>query len=337
MDLHRIYRRLGVAACLVAVGTSKRAHAEDQPIRFDYVVPDGCPSEASFVERVRARTERARTAKPEEDAITFAVRVTTQGATKVARVEFTDARSVPVSRSVSGSSCEEVVSAIALVAAIAIEGRQSKAGPTPALTDAAAAPNVTTEPPTLREPDRPPESTPVGPRPYELGTGAYGVIEAWSGLTSAYGVGVYGELGASPPFRYVRVGLQRVTADASVGARNARFEWISGRVELCAWAWRMTPRLELASCAAIHGGALIGRGQESATLPDSRTKSVPWVETILIARARWRPAGWLVFDIAADLGVPLVRHTFNFDLPDEKVFRIPFARLGASAGLGALF
>src|SRR5438045_4188346 len=82
--------RLGAAAgALCAALSAASAEAADdgtEPIRVRVEAYAGCPSEWSFIERVRSRTLKARPATPGETARTFTVIVLQDGAVSRGRL-----------------------------------------------------------------------------------------------------------------------------------------------------------------------------------------------------------------------------------------------------------
>src|SRR5687767_5533485 len=98
-------------------------------VRFQYDAPVECPNEAAFVERVRERSQHGRFAAEGELARTFIVTITLDESGATARVDFVDTDGSAVFRKVRGNTCEEAVSGIALVTALAIDGRATPEEP----------------------------------------------------------------------------------------------------------------------------------------------------------------------------------------------------------------
>src|SRR4051794_27927386 len=112
----------GVPALLLAfAGAAPAWAAETEPIRIVFRAPTGCPDEASFTGQVTARTRRARLADEGEAARTFTVTITSAGARTRGRLTIDEPHGPPAMRDVTGGTCEEVVAALGLVAALAID------------------------------------------------------------------------------------------------------------------------------------------------------------------------------------------------------------------------
>src|SRR5262245_9116843 len=114
--------RVELAAALsILFALSTPAHAEPEAIRFDYHAPAGCPDEQAFTDRVKARTHQLTLGSSRGASRTMAVSLTVNDGESSGRIEFVDWNASTVVRSVRGSSCDEVVSGLALIAALAIE------------------------------------------------------------------------------------------------------------------------------------------------------------------------------------------------------------------------
>jgi hypothetical protein len=117
-----------------------------EPVRVDIQAPSDCADGILFLDEVRSRTPLVRAAVEGEPARVFRVTVTRDGA--VARgtlvVQEGDHASTP--RRVLGASCEEVVQALALVAALAVDPLASMV---PRLQGEKPATPGTTAPPAL--------------------------------------------------------------------------------------------------------------------------------------------------------------------------------------------
>jgi len=96
------------------------ARAETESIALDYRVYKGCPDRTRFVEEVRALTTKAELVEADAALRQFRVETERKGATVKGRLTIVkDGESSE--REVSGESCAEVVSALALATAIAVD------------------------------------------------------------------------------------------------------------------------------------------------------------------------------------------------------------------------
>ncbi len=132
---------LGIAGAIVALlaiaPSGARAETGDsagEAVRVRFDAPPGCPDGTRFFDEFRARARHVRAASSDEAALVLRVTVTRDGgATGTLVVEEPTHATRP--RIVRGRTCEEVVSALALAAALAIDPH---AAMTLARSDAAA-------------------------------------------------------------------------------------------------------------------------------------------------------------------------------------------------------
>jgi hypothetical protein len=161
----------------------------DAAVGVAYDAPPGCPEASVFMERLRTRTAHADLA-PVAEGARFSVIVSSTDSISSARIEFNDPDGMPATRTVSGRTCDEVVSAAALITALTIEA--SSGAPSPADPK-----EPTTANPLSR--DTPLPLAPREPPPRWLrswGFGATGGIDSWT-PGAGFSWGGFGELAAS--------------------------------------------------------------------------------------------------------------------------------------------
>jgi hypothetical protein len=333
-------RRTMLPIGLTLLAQPSVAAPADEAVRFDYRAPPGCPDAEAFANRVQERTARARLGELHELARTFVVEIRTDDAGATARLSFIDSRGAPVVRSVRGQTCDEVVSAIALVTALAID-----AGPSPA---GEPAPAVASAPP----PAAPPASTeraPKGnkrfvraPEPDVLAwlVGVHASVSTWLGPSPNLGVGVFGEVGAYAGAS-ARLTLLYSTSHELVGLpdgtfRRADFMAFVARAEGCPHAFALGAGFRFVPCLALGVGWLEGKGDEENVNPWKRGGH-PWVDLVPTLRFDWTVSDSLVFFAQGELGVPLVREKFIFEGPEQDIFEIPAAGVGAAFGMAWRF
>jgi hypothetical protein len=310
------------AATLVGFVAALSPARADDAARVTYRAAPGCPDAAAFLERVRERTPHAVLGQDGANAA-FVVTVRSAEGASSGRVDFADSTGERVVRHVAGSTCDEVVSAAALITALAVEAKLTTSDPPPHghVEKAAPLPDVARE-------AEPPRGSPT------WSVGATAGVDSWSLPSSAYSAAVFGELGSAAPFRYVRLGIRGATGATSIDERNASFRLLAGRLSLCPFAIDLAPQFELTPCAGIDIGPLHGEGQASAALPNTRSATIFWGAAHAALRLRWRMARAFTFELGGELGFPLVRHDFVFELPHQMVGQVPV--VGAGIALGAV-
>jgi hypothetical protein len=154
--------RAAVCAALAAalLCTALPARAEKETIALDYQVGAGCPDRSQFVARVHTFTTKAEIVSDGGAPLRkFGVQVLRAGS--AVRGELTiDDRGAKTTRQVSGATCDEVISALALATAIAVDPGAL----------GGASPDETSKPP-VSEPAQPPDQPkphPARPSPAPL-------------------------------------------------------------------------------------------------------------------------------------------------------------------------
>jgi len=136
------------AGLLTGVGGAGLVHAQSgtiEPFRVSYAATDGCPQQDVFANQVLARTTRARLAGPGESARTFVVNVAPGATDYSGTLTVTQPGAEASVRRVSARTCDEVVEALGLVAALTIDPT-ARTEPAAELASPAPAPAVPAAP-----------------------------------------------------------------------------------------------------------------------------------------------------------------------------------------------
>jgi hypothetical protein len=339
-------RALSLALATLLAAAPARA---SEAVRFEYEAPSECPNQAAFVERVRERLPDARLAADGELARTFVVTITVDESGATAQVDFVDADGSTAFRKVRGGTCEEVVSGIALVTALAIDARATAAQGT-----AAATPSVASSPPVVAAPaeQRPkvaesaaPETRAALPKreplrgstlSFSAGIGAgYASHKGPSGaptFDAFFGarLSAYGPSG--------RASVWHFRSDATSSAREARFRGFGSRLEACPLALGSSPWF-IEPCLAVDAGVLLASGVEGAAVVDPQDSARGWCDVLALARVGTLLSGWLLLEAQGEVAVPLVAYRYGFGDPpvDPDVFEVPRLGVSARGGIGFRF
>jgi hypothetical protein len=232
------------------------------------------------------------------------------------------------SREVFGDSCAEVVGALGLVLALAVDPGAATAplAPEPAEPPAAAPPPASsqlTNPPSADAPPNIPAPEPGSKsafaRPH---FGAGGGIVSTGGVAPAPMTGgalfveaTFGERGVFRPT--ARLGAQRAstgTIDVPSGGA-ARLTWTVGTLDACPVRWARNG-LAVTPCARVDAGVIAGSGAKIAHPQDD---SRFWLDAGAVARGEWTFASPFFVDVEAGIFVPITRPRFHFDAPDVTI------------------
>lgn len=369
-------RALAAFASMVSLAPCRALAQEPvEPIRLTYRASHGCPNEAEFVARVRARTARVRPAGPREAARTFDVAVDA-GPLARGRVTIIQDDQPVGTRSVQGDTCSEVVDAIALVVALAIDPRASppRDSPGPALQPALSesspsvslpdpSPNPTAALPRAVPPIRPPSTLPeiAPPRNQRTSEPIHDAVatdttharpaashHAFAGADFAVAAGVApSALLAGVPFVGWRAN-RSTWFDPSL--RLAFFRAGTGAFDVQAGGTATftitVGRLDACPVAFTHASrvratvcARVEAGALDAAgggIAAAQSSLRPWFAAGPLARAEWSLVPPFFLDLEAGALFRIVADRYGF-YPDVTVYNVPVVGLGAGAGLGVDF
>ena len=336
-------------SCAALELVASRADAQSEPVRVSYDAPASCPADSVFIERVRSRLQRGRFAETGELARAFDVTVTANadGKAFLGHLEFIASDGQSAVRNVSGNTCDDLVSSLALITALAIDDRSAEsesesAEPAPLPSPPRAA---VSEPPKKIDPSteatpREPESTEKRARPrlrWDIGANA-GVM-SWVTDGAAFDVGAFAELGSRTPSWSARVSAFYSSDTKDSDARSANFKTAWLRLEGCPVAIALSGTVSLAPCAAFDAGLLRSQGEPSAALINTNTANNFWAAGVALARLSWVVRERLVIGLDGEVGVPLTRQDFQVRNSDSgsTLLRVPKIGLGVKIGVGVRF
>lgn len=308
------------------------ARADDAvPLRLRYSAPASCPNAESFLGQVAARTPLARPARGGEPATSLIVSIRDVQGGSAGTLELRAPGSVTSTRGVSAAQCEQVVTALALMTALAID------------------PNASTAP--VQEPPVAPPAkvAALGPAPPPPS----GPLARWRWRTGASfealgGVAPDPVLLVRPFFEVererhsawspaLRVSGGRAHAIVPGGSGAGEFTLWTGRLEGCPLRLSASRAVRLSPCLVVDAGQLraVGNGISPAEQVDR-----PWLSAGLAGRLEFRLLEVLAIELAIELAgevfFPIVRDRFFIDT-DVTLYRAPPVAGGAVIGLGMQF
>ena len=329
-----------------------------EPIRLEYVVGVGCPGRSSFIERVRARTGLARFVNDETEAVPFVVEVHTEGSSVIGSV----ATGSSAPRRVTGYSCTDGVSALALITALTIDPQavvttdpepapagstdETRPGaPADASSSVARTPAPTVPPAAPRAAPGVAAELHVEAGPHGSGGraegwfwGPFGRVELSTGFEAntlvlfggSVGVEVGRELGAlfAPGMRIA--GRFATSGRVTAAAAGARVELTTFRCELFAIRPRLGPLL-VVPFTSVEVGVLKGHGESAGDIAAFPDRTRPWVALTEGLSIETPLGGPFFVSALAELREPGRRYGFVFQEPGGS---IPVARVGVLEILG---
>jgi hypothetical protein len=267
------------------------------------------------MDQILARTPRARAAAEGESATRFVVTIVAKGNQHQGELSVESPEGGRATRSVRAASCQDVASALALVAALTIDpdaiSRLSE--PPPDKTPPAPAPAPPASPAPTPEPKPAPTPRPVLTPPTDhweffVGIGA----EATGGAVPPLSVAPRAIVGAGrrdglSPAAFLS--LSRAAGHTDVdGLGRADFTLLAARLEGC------PVRLALGPLAALPcAGAEVGRlAAEGSGIQQTDSASRWWAAATLRGSLELRPVPALALAVSAGALLPFTRDHFVF-------------------------
>ncbi len=316
------------------------------PVRIEFQAPAGCSSLVDFYSEVRSRTERIRLANEGEEAWRIRVRLVRASTAIHGELKIYGEQGETETRAVDGDTCDEVVEALSLTAALAVDpsARLAPAGsasapvpsPVPATPSASAAP--------VAQPTAIPSAGSASgtrlPAPPEkvkstitVGLGALaGEIVS---PRASFGAAVFGRVksaGRAGPWQgpVAGIALIYVPEDFLQLRGNVAVQWAAARVIACPFGWEISDKVRLDPCASGIGGWLRASARSiTYSHPVSRSWwSVGALLNLTISAGR----GWAV-EPEIGVNVPLARRKFVTTYPREQVGETPWVSVLGGVGL----
>lgn len=337
-------------AAILSESSIASAQESSEPLSVHYAAASSCPPADEFFAAVQARSSRVRRAADEASARTVHVKLYRKRDTFVGELAIQDRGRASRVRQVSGATCDEVASAVALIAAVSIDptaiagsppGPESPTSATD-VPDVSAAPSPAETPSmpkatrTLAQPIRDAPSSP----PHKSTSPK---ASAW--VVAADGSALH--LGASPPAFRGHVGLRydtRIGTSLGFGGAlaqgqvesalaRARLAWTTAVAEVCPFRLRFADHGLILPCAPVEIGTL---SVAASGIENASTHTRLWASAGVHARIEWTLLTYVVLSAHAGGVVPLIRDTY-YVRPTDDVFRAPAIMAIAGGGVGVRF
>jgi hypothetical protein len=313
------------------------------PVEVDYEASPGCPDTDAFMRQLLARAPRARVALPTEHARKLVARVRPRGRAFEGQLVVRDAGAAASERTVHATSCDELVTALSVIAAVVVDPFTARTG----AVDTSAPPDDRApldEAPPIVAPAPPApaaasaEQETVPPRPaagaaWSLSAGLGGGLVAGSAPTVLLSVPVFVEL-ASERGDVVRPSLRLRFERTSTSSNREGGEFVrtGGAADLCPLSVRARS-VRAKPCVRTELAALYAKGRGVEPV---RSDVRPWAALGLVARVRVELVAPLFVELEAALLVAAVRDRFYVE-PFAVVYRPPVLGGSSAFAVGAAF
>ncbi|MBI5531388.1 MAG: hypothetical protein HY898_01645 [Deltaproteobacteria bacterium] len=303
-------------AAIMMPATAKTTEPERASLVRVAVEPSGdCPELSAFPDRLKALSGRLRIVAPWVEAPLLRVRVVRSDAGLRGVLVSQRRGSEEVAREIEGARCEDIVAALALVAALQIDPPATGVPITYHLSSASK----------------------DAPSSWKYGLGVGAGWMAASDMPWFSGLRLWADTRAdrsgllSPAFRLAALRLQSGTVHSD--AADSSFTLTAVSADACPLHWPGNDLLHAEPCVRVVWGRMSGTATGVA---EARSEDRDWLAAGLAGRAMLHPVGPLVVIGEASWEMPLLRYQFYLD-PGTPLLRIPAHTFGLTIGLGLQF
>lgn len=298
------------------------------PVRVEVEAPADCADAPSFLERVRARRPGIRAAREDETPPSYKVRIAADNGRMLGSVVAEDGEP----RSLASATCSELVDALALTVALAIDSRESG-------KSSAAPPEPQSGPPVEAASEPPPDSQRPAivasrSRVFRASLGVDATLTWMGALSRLPTPGIFVEAGPEVDGVrdvWLRVGAATSAGGIDTGAGRADVRWWVGQLDGCPPGARLSRMFLARACLGVEAGMLSAEGSGISRAGASRS---PWVAARALVSVTWKMTERLFLLASVGLAVPISRPRFLF-APSEVLFTPP--SLAPFAGIGGGF
>jgi hypothetical protein len=340
-------RRLVLATSYLSLAFAAAAavglDAEMRPVEVQFEAPDGCSGASAFFGGLRARSDRVRMALADEPHTTIQVRLIRGHGQVVGELCMIDDRGETERRKVQGATCDEVVQALSLTAAVALDPNAFASVPpvSPAAVSPAASLDADAKTPDARsqssidraskEETAPKAVSPAlapsmwAPRPVphsEYGVGLVGLTVLSGSFSSGIGVAARKNLGpdGDRTFRPT-LGLAMAYLRNDMLPSPGKVETALASMVATVCPLRGTAGILTAQpCAHVLIGWLSARGRQEA---HPSTADRFWLSTGLTVRAAAFIGRGFSLELEGGISAPLIKRRFFASMPSNVVAETP--------------
>ena len=333
--LERLKRLRALVLCTALGLTAKQTRADEAlgeaaampsiPVRVAFSsLGTKCNDPAEFLRLLRRHRSDVRQAGSSEAAILLEVRLDEQAGVTKGQVRLTSWDAVPaLLQSVENAECNDVLSALALKAAM-----------DPGLCPAPARPG-----PAPSAPPPKPETLSESRQATVVDAGQRLAVISPLAASRMWGVGLHVTVVKTGAFWAPAARLAAYVAQSGLigeGLDFAKLDWFDARLAACPLLFDLGHSIEVRPCAALEAGRLSVTGK---ALPLTSTTHTLWLAGGAELALSWLASRTFSLGIEAATTFPFERPDFYFRRAGEEPFayRTPAAVLMVAAGVGWRF
>ncbi|MES1177587.1 MAG: hypothetical protein ABUL62_24905 [Myxococcales bacterium] len=322
-----------VASCWIRPAAAAKP---GQAFRLEYWAEGHCPDAVEFARQIQTRAPRLRPAEADEPALGFYAELAEHAGSATGRLTARSADGREVVREVRGPTCEDVSTALALIAALAADPTQSAEPAKPVVPTAPVAPAPRAPRLETVSADLPDSKNPL----YRWTYGVGGGLEFDSSIAPSpgYGLGITFDAegpGGAPARLLLSVSaIRAAAANTETAGGSASFTWLGLRLAACPMRWPEETPLFFRPCAFFDAGVLSGDVSSSDA---SRDRSRTWAATGGFGRIEELVGDVVSFQLDVGVTVPLTRPSFDSGGLAPTAFQVPSAGILGRIGLSYRF
>jgi hypothetical protein len=319
-----------LASVVLTWSPSALAAPPGQPFRLEYWAEGHCPDAIEFARQIQTRAPRLRPAEADEPALGFYAELVERRGSATGRLTARTPDGREVRREVRGATCDDVVTALALIAAVAADPSQPVAAP--ATGAEPASPAQPAAPARHHVQDDLPVEELEPPDPalrWTFGVGGGLSFDSSIAPSPGYGLGVeFDAEGKGGSALRPLFGLSAIRAAAS------SFTWLAFRGTVCPLRLPEATPLFIRPCLFLDAGVLQGNVSLDGSSPD---ESKSWFAAGGFARVEALADEVLSFQLDGGVTAALKRDTFDAGSGDGSAFRVPSSGILGRIGLSYRF
>jgi hypothetical protein len=330
---------VSIASIALTWSPSALAAPPGQPFRLEYWAEGHCPDAIEFARQIQTRAPRLRPAEADEPALGFYAELVERAGSATGRLTARTPDGREVAREVRGATCDDVVTALALIAALAADPSQPVAAPATGPTR--AQPIQPATPPRHHVIDDLPVEVREPPDPalrWTFGVGGGLSFDSSIAPSPGYGLGVEfdaeGKGGSAFRPMFGLSAIRAAAANTETKAGDASFTWLAFRGTVCPLRLPEATPLFIRPCLFLDAGVLQGNVSLAGA---SRDESKSWFAAGGFARVEALADEVLSFQLDGGVTAALKRDTFDAGSGDGNAFRVPSSGILGRIGLSYRF
>jgi len=315
------------------------AQSAGQAFRLEYWAAGHCPDAVEFARQIQTRAPRLRPAKADEPALGFYAELAEQSDSAFGRLTARSPDGREVVREVRGPTCDDVATALALIAALAADPTQPAppaARPAPSATGLSHSASVASKKPTAEAALLAPPLEP-GQR-WTFGIGGGLLFDSSIAPSPGYGLNIAfdaeGLAGSALRPLFALSVIRAAAPNTETQGGTASFSWVDFRMAACPLRWPEDTPLFVRPCGFLDAGVL---GAQVSLGGSSRDDSRLWFAFGGFARVEALVQEVVSFQLDGGVTVPLRRDSFGVGGEAPIAFQVPPSGILGRIGLSYRF